>query len=454
MELRVLWLGAELGKEAFWFGLALTYLAQSLIGAIIIALLVRAQNLSASTRHSCWKMALLGPLLTTLCSFFVEGLLSPLRSAAYGRDVPLPSSVLSRASEALASVGSLGVGAGRPRSELILYVALGAIALGLLRFACAALVLRYRLRYRVPVNDPFLQERFDRLCARMGLPAVALSECAEVRSPLVLGRREVCLPRRLSASLSASECDAVLAHELAHVERADGIWFFIAGATQASLWLNPLNHVLAAHFRSSAELACDDRAVEVTRDALGLARAIVQVAKTASLAQRFADTPTMARSRAGIVARVTRLTCGAAGEPGYDRNRGRLRATVLLALLAGVLGTVRVQLAHATPNSAATTRVPQSSRVARTACSSAAALSEQGIQLAELAARERSILAKLAVARLQATGVDEGAEVSVRELELDQELRHVREYQAWLEASFVSKADGCGDKTSFTQASR
>ena len=447
MELRLLlWPGAEPGTAATWFALTLTYLTHSVIWATAIALLVRAAALSSATRHLYWKMALIGPLLTTLLAVAVDDGRVHRLHAPYVRDVTVPSFATVPAPETYAGrstrphateVEPRPAAAFCVQSPLVLEVGLYAAAVGMLRFVGSALLLAHRLRRRTRATDPDLLARLGRLCSRMGLRGVALSESAEVCSPLVLGRREICMPCPLPAGLSDAELDTVLAHELAHVERADGVWFLIVGAVQSVLWLNPLNHFLASSFRESAELACDDRAVELTRDPLGLARALVQVAASASFKQRFVNVPTIGRSKSAILPRVRRLTSRLAAEDGRARLCGRSQAIVTLALLACVLGTLSVQIARANPKPpAALPKAPSPQRAASASDSFDA--SEQIARMAELATREQNILAELRAAQRQAGAVPEGAPESVRMLELSQELRHVRANQAWLEAQLVS----------------
>jgi beta-lactamase regulating signal transducer with metallopeptidase domain len=448
VELRLLlWLGAEPGTATVWFALILTYLTHSIVSATAIAVLVRAGAVSSATRHLYWKMALIGPLLTASLAVAVEDGHSHLRGVAYVRDVTVPSFEMFSASSITFGANALArVSAVEPRSgaaswvqsPVVLDLGMCAAMLGLIRFVGSALLLAHRLRSRARVTEPELLRRLDRLRSRMGLRGVLLSESSEVRSPLVLGRREICLPCPLPPALSDAELDTVLAHELAHVERADGVWFLIAGAVQSALWLNPLNHFLATYFRDSAELACDDRAVEVTRDPLGLARALVQVATSAWPKPGFAGVPTMGRSKSAILPRVRRLTCRSATEAERTHGCGRIQAIAALTLLACLLGMLSVQIARANPKPSPAIRKAPSLHVRTAALASAPDPSEQSARMAELAIREQRILAELEAAQRGAAATLEGSPASVRVLELSQELRHVRANQAWLEERFVA----------------
>ena len=96
--------------------------------------------------------------------------------------------------------------------------------------------------------------------------------------------------------LCDAELDSVLAHELAHLERRDGVWFPVVGVAVATLWLQPLCGWAAARFRDNAEQACDDRAVELTRDAPALARVLLQLASGAAVRAPGLLAPAMANA--------------------------------------------------------------------------------------------------------------------------------------------------------------
>jgi len=443
----LLWLGSEHAPVIACLALALTYLAHALAWAAGVGLLVRARTLAPATEHLCWKMALLGPLLSTALAGVLSSSVGRHIYAPYVRDVSVPSFVGAaytvgtqpdRSPETDAQPSpppALGRG-----GTLIVEVCLASAVLGLLRFTGGAWFLGHRLRRRARVTNPELLARLARLLATMGLSGVRLTESGEVNSPLVLGRREICLPCGLPAGLSSIELDSVLAHELAHVERADGVWFPFVGAVQSVLWMNPLNHLLASYFRDSAELACDDRAVEVTGDAMGLARALVQVAEQPPLQRSFGSLPTMLRSKCAIVSRVERLTAYRSAQAALPHSREHAQAKATLALLVGALGALSVQTARATPKSSPAQMKTLSPRAAMAPSSVTGAAAQRAL-MAELALREQAIQLEMASAERRATTQTEGVADSVRLIELSQELRHVRAKQAWLEARSVREGD-------------
>jgi Zn-dependent protease with chaperone function len=88
----------------------------------------------------------------------------------------------------------------------------------LLLLARAALRQRRALESRVRITDPACLEVLEQLAKRAGIHcAVRLSQCTAVNTPFVLNAREICLPERALA-LDRDGLEAVLAHELAHIE--------------------------------------------------------------------------------------------------------------------------------------------------------------------------------------------------------------------------------------------
>jgi hypothetical protein len=241
----------------------------------------------------------------------------------------------------------------------------------------------------------------------------------------------------MRSMLTDEDLGAVLAHELAHLERGDGVWFPLVGAVQHLLWLQPLNHVVASRFRSSAELACDDRAVEVTGNPQALGRALVRLAEAAATLPGPALAPAILRKQTDLFRRVQRLagssSLGRRASP--PKRRTPLTAVAFVGTVL-VLLNVRVVQAHlpAPPGRA------QGSPALVTSDGATAAPSteELSAQMAELTARDRELTAAIAQLSGDARALREETPEHVRELELSQELRHLRAMQAWLEQRFVA----------------
>lgn len=427
-------LGTEAELWASVLALAFTYGAHALVWAAAVALLVASKAVSPATRHACWKTALFGPLLsaalaTTTPLGFAQRVLEGSGSDAVTTDAASAVAARSAADAVLPCL---------PTARTLAQLGLLSVAVGLLHFGVSAYLLQRSLRGRTSVTDPGCLIRFTRLRASMGIGSVRLSVSDTLLTPLVIGTREVCVPRRLFSELVEADMDAVLAHELAHVERRDGLWFPLVALVQSALWLQPLNHLVSSYIRHSAELACDDRAVELTGSPLGLARALVHVAERAAQARHAMSAPAMARQPSSLLPRVRRLTNGRAFLHSKARACGRWRTWLSLLAIGAGLATlsVRVSGARAASANAGPRATERGTAVFPVAPPDAAA---QSARMAELATREQALLVELATVEGRPTARIAGTSDQVRALELNQELRHVRATQAWLEERFVAE---------------
>jgi beta-lactamase regulating signal transducer with metallopeptidase domain len=190
------------------------------------------------------------------------------------------------------------------------------------------------------VNDPELQARVARWAERVGLrraPALLQSEAVEV--PTLIGSRHPALLLPAGPVQRRNGLDAVLVHELAHVERGDVLLLLLARATRALWWWNPLAWVVVRELRFAAEEACDDCAVALTGERRTYADLLVTWAATAAGAGLSACD----YGGRALIRRIARILDG--GHPRVVRAGWPARGLVPLALLGLVaaLGLVRVE---------------------------------------------------------------------------------------------------------------
>jgi hypothetical protein len=154
-------------------------------------------------------------------------------------------------------------------------------------------------------------------------------------APCVLPGRRIGLPVRCEAELTDAELRAVLAHELAHVDRHDVAWSGFLRVVGAVLWIQPLNRLAIRGALGAAEEICDDWALTRTGERVGLATSISRVA--AWVAEGMSDPVpvSMVGGREGpVTARVRRiLGVSRAAEP---RWLGLVAAVVIAAPLVWV----------------------------------------------------------------------------------------------------------------------
>lgn len=424
---------ALLGPELHALAWLLTYSLHAAVWALAAALLSKWQPLSAAARHRAWQAALLAPFVTTLLTFAIAAAQPSERAATSpGPHVTVvglrdPSARDAQPLDGAASNLKIAEGSARRLAgalDLVAVAVLGTAGSGLLRFGASALEIRRRLRGRRKLERGPLFQALKRARARCALTRITLSESAEVASPLVLGRSEICIPSTGLSDLSAAQVEAVFAHELAHLERGDGIWFPIVGLVEAVLWLHPVARWACAQVRQSAELACDARCVEWTGEPRALALALLHIASRAAAAKHAIPLPTMARPGSGLVARVTELT-RLPGHGSAAPGHGRARSILGMALVAVI--SVGLNLRVAKADASAERR------------SEPAVISKLNREMSALAARELALEAELRGLSPSSTRRALELDGSLRALEIEQELRHTREMQRWLEEQLVNQ---------------
>jgi beta-lactamase regulating signal transducer with metallopeptidase domain len=151
----------------------------------------------------------------------------------------------------------------------------------------------------------------------------------------VLPGRRIGLPARCEAELTGAELRAVLAHELAHVDRHDVAWSGLLRAVGTVLWIQPLNRLALRGALGAAEEICDDWALTRTGERVGLATSISRVAAWVAEGMSHPVPVSIVGRRDGPVAARVRRILGAsrAAEP---RWLGLVAAVVIAVPLVWV----------------------------------------------------------------------------------------------------------------------
>ena len=120
-----------------------------------------------------------------------------------------------------------------------------------------------RLRNVLAARSPELDVRVLRTAAEVAREAGLrqtphLSRCAAIATPIAFGwmRPEICLPARAS-ELGDASLRAMIAHEIAHLRRADPASMWIAATLQAVFPWQLLLHVARRRWARLVELRCD-----------------------------------------------------------------------------------------------------------------------------------------------------------------------------------------------------
>jgi len=127
---------------------------------------------------------------------------------------------------------------------------------------------------------PAWQQTLNHLSQSMGLTRhVSLLVSTVCAVPLVIGHLKpvILMPIGILCSLSHSEVEAILLHELGHIKRNDYLLNLIQSLLETVFFYNPTVWWFSAQLRSERELCCDDMAVAISNDPMTFARALAHL---------------------------------------------------------------------------------------------------------------------------------------------------------------------------------
>jgi len=166
-----------------------------------------------------------------------------------------------------------------------------------------------RLRFAAVAQAPAaVRASFDRICGALGLGRVVLLRLsAAIDSPMTMGalRAVVLLPLSAVTSLGPEELEVVLAHELAHVRRADFFWNVLQTIAETLFFFHPAVWWISGCIRHERELCCDDLALTVCPNPVAYAHALFRLEQQRSHRLRLSPWPSTAMHRATACVRAS-----------------------------------------------------------------------------------------------------------------------------------------------------
>jgi hypothetical protein len=155
-------------------------------------------------------------------------------------------------------------------------------AVVVLRLLIGSLTIRRLRRHSTAVEEASWQDIVDDLKATFGLRRpIRLRISQQTVPPMTWGTlRPVVLLPATATDWTDSRRRLVLAHELAHIQRNDGIIQILLQAVCSLYWFNPLVWHAARRLRIERECACDDQVLKLGADADDYADHLLQVART------------------------------------------------------------------------------------------------------------------------------------------------------------------------------
>jgi beta-lactamase regulating signal transducer with metallopeptidase domain len=185
---------------------------------------------------------------------------------------------------------------------------------------------------------------FVRLCGRLAITRqVSLYLSHHIQGPLTIGivRPLVIVPVSALMALSPEQLEAVLAHELAHVRRADYLWNLLQTIVETLFFFHPAVWWLGRRLRQQRELCCDDVAVQSCADPLVYATALLRLEERRSQRLSLAMALDGHRPWSGLSLRIARIL----GETNGEKSRREL-VPIPLAAICAVLLLVLLPMPH------------------------------------------------------------------------------------------------------------
>ncbi|PKP50983.1 MAG: hypothetical protein CVT92_13910 [Bacteroidetes bacterium HGW-Bacteroidetes-1] len=139
----------------------------------------------------------------------------------------------------------------------------------------------YRLKHFAifPVDKEW-QLRLEQLAAQLQIKRkIRFLESTRVDVPLVIGflKPAIIVPLGTLSRLPFDQIEMILAHELAHIRRADFLVNMLQAVVEVILFFNPFVWWISSVIRAERENLCDDIALQTTGKHLSLAKALVNL---------------------------------------------------------------------------------------------------------------------------------------------------------------------------------
>jgi beta-lactamase regulating signal transducer with metallopeptidase domain len=225
---------------------------------------------------------------------------------------------------------------------------IGVLALSLRSLGGWWLIQRLRATANVEASAA-IHASFRRISAALGLRRpVLLRVSSAIAGPVTVGalRALVLLPLSAATSLGPDELEVVLAHELAHVRRADFFWNLVQTLVETLFFFHPAVWWLGSRIRHERELCCDDLALTVCPNPVLYANALFQLEQQRSRQLNLAMALDGHQPARTLRLRIARIL----GEPqAAATNRGPFSLVAATAALVVLLFSVPQLMASLNP---------------------------------------------------------------------------------------------------------
>lgn len=135
---------------------------------------------------------------------------------------------------------------------------------------------------KAAIIDLALQQQVQRFISRLGIgKSVRIGLSGLVSVPCMTGyvKPMILLPLTLQTYLSASEIEAIILHELAHIKRNDYLVNILQQAIAILLFFNPCAQLISKIINEERENSCDDLVVKAEAEPITYAKALLKLAQ-------------------------------------------------------------------------------------------------------------------------------------------------------------------------------
>lgn len=330
---------AALGQtliHSLWQGVVLA----GITGLIIIL----TRNTKAANRYLLMVGAMLLFAVVSVGTFFYE-LYQPMAKAATA-EIIYNVSVISNIPAVERSVPQQVMQYVNTHTQTIVFVWFFIVLARSLQLATGLQSLYHLRRKNLYAVDEKWARRVAVLSARLGINRiVGIAESGIAKVPMVIGHLKplILIPAGLLTALPPAEIEAILIHELAHIQRRDYLVNLLQSFLEIIFFFNPAVLWLSALIRTERENCCDDIAVEQTSSKVNYIRALVSCQEYQLSAPAYAMAFPGRRSQ--LMDRVKRMASGTNHALNF-RERSILFITLLTAGLLTAAFTNAKQIEH------------------------------------------------------------------------------------------------------------
>ncbi len=195
--------------------------------------------------------------------------------------------------------------------------------------------LRRRADYRMPQE---IQARLEDIATQLDMARhVGLAFSNQIAGPMLIGvfRPLILLPTGLVNRLSPRQVEMVLAHELAHLQRADHLVNLFQNVVETLLFYHPVVRWISGEIRAERELASDEQVARLTGDRITYAETLLKLEKARGNRPQFA----IGMADHQLLTRVRHLLAPKPRQPGTAVSGVALLSVVLVSAIAALAST-------------------------------------------------------------------------------------------------------------------